>query len=150
MNSSGASRALARIWPNTQTVCRGSGVRALCIAAVLFIFFLWPGKGRMAAQSTFGSIRGVITDQTGAAVPDATIMLRSVDQATAVKAVSDASGAFGLQNLKPGRYILSVAHNGFASTQLQPFLIDARQELRMPVTMQVASTTDTIYFDSGS
>jgi uncharacterized protein (DUF2141 family) len=81
---------------------------ALCLA----VFFLLYATPVARAQSTFGSIRGVATDDTGAAIPGSAVTLKSVDQSTTRTAVSDGSGAFLFENLKPGRYTVSVALAG--------------------------------------
>ena len=56
------------------------------------------------AQSTFGSVRGSVTDQTGAALPSAQVTLHSLDENTDVAVVGDGEGNFVFENLKPGHY----------------------------------------------
>jgi len=56
----------------------------------------------LRAQSTFGSMRGSVLDQTGAGLPAAQIALHSVDENTNALAISDEGGSFVFENLKPG------------------------------------------------
>jgi hypothetical protein len=106
-------------------------------SVVFFVATLLGGVGH--AQSTFGSIRGVTSDSTGAGVPATAVTLRSVDQSTTRSAVSDGSGAFVFENLKPGKYTLQVAHAGFAVTNLSGISLEARQDLRVTVALAVAA-----------
>jgi hypothetical protein len=101
------------------------------------------------AQSTFGSIRGTTTDATGAAIPSTTATLRSTDQSTTRTTVTDNSGAFLFENLKPGRYTLLAAHPGFSPTNLNSINVEARQNLRLTVTLSVSTDTTTVDVTAG-
>ena len=105
---------------------------------VLLGFILFATYLPATAQSTFGSIRGVASDSTGAAIPGSSVTLRSVDQSATRSAVSDNSGNFIFENLKPGKYTLSATHSGFAVTNLTGIMLEARQDLRVTVTLSVA------------
>ena len=102
------------------------------------------------AQSTFGSIRGTVADSTGAVVAGATATLRSVEQGNTATTTSDSSGSFVFQNLRPGQYTLLVTEAGFAETSLQPFSVDSRQDLRLPVVMSVEATADKVEVTAGA
>ena len=116
---------------------------------VLIAFFAGFQPG-VQAQSTFGSVRGTVTDATGAAVAGATATLRSVDQNTTATGVSDGAGSFVFQNVKPGRYVVSVAHAGFSTTNLSGIAVDARQDLRVPVVLSVSADLTTVDVVTGA
>jgi hypothetical protein len=118
---------------------------ARLISPVMFVMLMagmFSGKGY--SQSTFGSIRGVAADSSGAAVPGSTVTLKSVDQSTTKSTISDGTGQFLFENLKPGKYTVSVAHAGFAVTNLTGVQLESRQDLRLKVTLQVASEGTTV------
>lgn len=96
------------------------------------------------AQSTFGSIRGTATDATGAAIPGSTVLLQSLDQGASQSSVTDTTGAFAFLNLKPGHYRLQVEHTGFSLSTVNAILLDARQDLRFPVTLSLSADTSTV------
>lgn len=102
-----------------------------------------------AAQSTFGSIRGSVVDPTGASVPGSVATLLSLDEGTKFSAISDGSGAFAFQNLKPGKYALTIDHAGFAGSKVSSILLEARQDLRLPITLSIASSADTVEVSAG-
>lgn len=130
---------------STQFVSIAAGVRRF-FGAVLGLAFV---AGILAlcttawGQSTFGAIRGVVTDNSGAVIPGASVMALSLDDNTARTAVSGASGEFSLENLKPGSYRITVHREGFTNAVANAALT-ARQELRLPVTMTVASAETTV------
>ena len=112
------------------------GYRNLCVLLVLAASVLVAG-----AQSTMGSLRGVVDDATGAAIPDASATLRSVDQNGVFTLTSDNTGSFVFQNLKPGHYVLTVTRDGFAPTTIKDITLDARQDLRVTATLNVSAQT---------
>lgn len=101
------------------------------------------------AQSTMGSIRGTASDSTGAAIPGSAAALRSQEQGTAYSATTDSTGGFVFENLKPGRYTLTVTHDGFAPTILKDIALDARQNLRVTATLNVSAQATSIDVSSG-
>jgi hypothetical protein len=111
--------------------------------AILWLAFFAMTVSALA-QSTFGSIRGTVTDATGAAVPGATTAIVSVEQGSRVTGTTDNSGAFLFENLKAGTYSMTVEHTGFASTKVTTITLGARQDIRLALTLQIASSADTV------
>jgi Carboxypeptidase regulatory-like domain len=113
--------------------------------AVLILLALGdiPG-GRLEAQSTFGSLRGTATDQSGAAVPAAQIKLHNEDENADVTTASDAQGNFLFENLKPGHYTLTADKPGFATATVKELQLAARQDLRVDVALSLAAQAQTI------
>src|ERR1700761_6695425 len=74
----------------------------LPLIIILFSVSALPALG----QSTFGSVRGIVQDESGAAVPDAMVVLHSTDENVDKTARADASGSFGFENIKAGHYTL--------------------------------------------
>src|SRR5882757_5213698 len=102
------------------------------------------------AQSTFGSIRGTVQDSSGALIPGATVSVHSVDESFDRQAETGASGDFAVENLKPGHYKVTVHRDGFADAIIASATLDARQELRLPVTLSVASDATVIQVTADS
>src|ERR1700685_2864553 len=67
----------------------------------------------LAAQSlTTGGVSGLITDPTGALVPNASITLRNVDTGASQTGTSDGSGEYQFSLLKPGHYVVKASQAG--------------------------------------
>ena len=82
-----------------------------------FVCYLLLSTASLAfGQSTFGSVRGVAQDITGAVIPDTRIVLHSVDENTDRDVAADGSGNFILENVKAGKYTLHASKAGFADT----------------------------------
>jgi hypothetical protein len=71
------------------------------------LLFLSYGLSTLLLAET-GSLRGVVTDATGAAVPAATVTLVGEGPSPRV-AVADPKGAYAFTNLVPGAYTLQAS-----------------------------------------
>jgi hypothetical protein len=78
------------------------------------------------AQTDFASIRGTVTDETGAAIPAASLQLKNLDTGAQKAAVADAIGNFHFEALVRGNYQISVAAKGFQS-EVQSVTLDVSQ-----------------------
>jgi hypothetical protein len=99
-------------------------------------------------QSTFGSVRGVVQDASGAVISDTEIVLHSTDENTERTTVADASGDFILENVKAGKYSLHAHHSGFADTVISGISLEARQDLRLTVALNIAEQSTTVQVTS--
>jgi hypothetical protein len=109
-----------------------------------FVLIALLFTGRVSAQSTFGSVRGTAQDSSGAAIAGANIVLHSVGENTDRTVKTDASGGFTIENVKPGQYTLKGSVAGFADTLLKGISLEARQDLRLTVTMSIAAQSTTV------
>jgi len=56
------------------------------------------------AQSTFGTIVGTVSDQSGAVVPNATVKITNTDEGTARTVTTDQNGNYEAVNSMPAHY----------------------------------------------
>jgi hypothetical protein len=70
------------------------------------------------AQSATGTVKGSVTDPSGALVPQASITISNISGFSR-KLTSSAAGAFEIPRLVPGRYSLSVTAKGFGAAQVE-------------------------------
>src|SRR5579872_300319 len=82
-------------------------------SAVIFFFAMIFLAPLSRPQNFRGSIVGEIVDTTGARVPSAKIVARSLQTSFERQAISDAQGEFRLADLPPGPYRLTVSAPGF-------------------------------------
>src|SRR3984893_6625554 len=101
-------------------------------------------------QSTFGSIRGTVQDNSSAAIPDAQVTLHSVDQSSDRKVTTDATGGYTLENVKAGKYRLQAQRAGFADAVIEGVTLAARQDLRFTLSMTVAAQQTTVEVTSSA
>lgn len=85
------------------------------LAAVLFIAGLGVYAGDVA--STTGTVFGVTRDAAGRPLGHVQVTFHNAEENSDRAAVSDADGAFVLDNLKPGHYRATAQKEGFAFVQ---------------------------------
>src|ERR1700761_5230733 len=91
------------------------------------------------AQSTFGSIRGTVQAISGAVIPGAAVTIHSLDENFERDVTSNDSGDVVVENLKPGNYKVTVHHDGFADALVESAALEARQDLRIPIKLSIAT-----------
>jgi hypothetical protein len=96
------------------------------------------------AQSTFGSIRGTVQDASGAVIAGAEVAVHSLDEDFDRKVTTDTSGSFLVENLKAGHYKLTVHSEGLADAVVNSATLDARQDLRIPITLKIATAATVV------
>lgn len=82
------------------------------------------------AQSFTASVRGVVTDASHSAIPQAKITVTDVSRNLEHTAVSDASGRFQITALPPGSYSLTAEAAGFKRYQRNAF--ELAKEINRP------------------
>jgi hypothetical protein len=96
------------------------------------------------AQSTLGVVLGTVTDSSGAVIKGARVKLTNLGENTARESVCDDQGGYEFQNVKPGRYSVTVTQSGFRSHTATEFPVLARQTVRVDAALQVGDVTQTL------
>ncbi|MEW5976644.1 MAG: TonB-dependent receptor [Acidobacteriota bacterium] len=96
------------------------------------------------AQSTYGLIVGVVTDETKAVVPGATVTAKN--EATNIERVVETSdqGEYRITNLLPGNYTVTVEKQGFKKASTTGVIVRLNESVRADFAMQVGEITQTL------
>ena len=103
----------------------------------------------LAAQSSTGTLRGVLSDSSGAVVPAAAVTLTGP---TGVKgsATTQADGSYGFASLAPGEYAVRVELPGFTAFQRSVTIAGGRTvQLPIRLTLEEAKQEITVAGDAG-
>jgi carboxypeptidase family protein len=111
---------------------------------LLAICLLCPVITSMAQGTNLGTIRGTITDNTGAVVTGAKVQV--VDLATDIvrEATTNSEGNYEVAGLKFGSYRVAVAASGFKTSTVNQVSLRGSDIVRTDVTLQVGGTTETV------
>src|SRR5215471_4022497 len=96
------------------------------------------------AQSTNGSITGVVTDSSGAVIAGAKISAQNKDTGFVYTADSTSTGNYSVTQLPTGTYDLRVESPGFKVFQQNSLAVAPANVLRIDVPLAVGETSDTI------
>jgi hypothetical protein len=95
-------------------------------------------------QSTYGTILGTVSDSTGARVAGVNVTVTNQGEDVSRTVVADAFGNYEAINLKAGVYMVKSEAAGFKSFVARDLELVARQTLRVNVTLEVGSVTETV------
>ena len=91
-----------------------------------------------ASTAASGSLRGQVTDPSGAAIASASvIMTPAATSSTPIKTQSDGQGGYEFKGLAPGQYSLTVVAEGFALYENDNVVVAGGQPLRLNVAMNI-------------
>jgi hypothetical protein len=120
-------------------------LRYCLLLTVLVPLFLAPE----GFCQTLSSIRGTITDATGAVVPGAEIGLVEVRTQVARRLISDDRGNYEVTDISPGRYRLTVELTGFKTHVVDNIEMESAQIRRVDARLQVGETSEQITVTEG-
>ena len=114
----------------------------VALLAVLASISFAPSAG--AGQVTTATLVGVVTDQTGGALPGATVNVRSIETDITRTLTTDADGRYRAAGLEPGQYEVTVELTGFQSTRRPDIRLSVGQNLTLNVTIGVGTIQDVV------
>jgi hypothetical protein len=95
-------------------------------------------------QGNTGRILGVVTDQSGGNVGNATVTITDVARGVSQTFTTDSDGAYAAGNLLPGTYTVRAEYKGFKTFERKNILLEVGKDVRIDAVLQPGSTTDTI------
>ena len=112
-------------------------------AACLFIFLAGLSLTARAQQAT-GSISGLVTDASGAAVDNATVTAVNVDQSARWSTKTTAAGLYEFPAISVGRIQVKVEAQGFNTEVRTPFTLVLNQVARVDFRLKVGMVNETV------
>ena len=92
-------------------------------------------------QSQNSSLSGQVTDQTGAAVPQATVVLDSTERHIPQATSTDNEGRYSFRNNPPGTYELKVEAKGFKTHVKSGIELAVNQASRANVQLEIGDAS---------
>jgi hypothetical protein len=99
-------------------------------------FWLLLLTGYLLAQTPSGSLRGRVTDPTGAVIPQATVTATGAS-GNNTTVLTNGQGVYEVTGLPAGVYTVTTAAKGFAVSQEQNVAITAGQVLQFDIALEI-------------
>nr|MDQ2901894.1 carboxypeptidase-like regulatory domain-containing protein [Acidobacteriota bacterium] len=118
----------------------------------LFCFLIvWlAATGSGAAQTTFASITGTVTDATGSVVPNVAVTATNTKTGVKTATKSNQSGNYTVPQLIEGSYNVDAQATGFRQFAVQNVILASRDERRVDIKLEVGSVESVVEVKSGA
>ena len=114
---------------------------------VLFAAVLFPALSGAQVAGT-GNIQGIVSDRTGAVIPDAAVTLTAASTQVAHIAKTDGAGAYTFPNLEPGTYTISAASQGFQTYTSTGNVLEVGSSISINIAMTIGTSDQQIEVES--
>src|SRR5271166_6139543 len=128
---SGGGRGVSAI---AHVPCRSAKRWAFWMATLLLLSVMTIAD---TAQTSTGTLRGRITDPTGAVITQATVLAATAD-GRSVTVVTNNQGIYEFKGLAAGSYTVTAVAKGFATDQEEGVNVVAGQTQQLDIALQIA------------
>ncbi len=109
----------------------------------VFLFLTFTGV-RLSAQTLFGRISGTVTDQSGAVIAGAQVVITDTDTQAVRNVTTDDKGFYVSENLPIGPYSVSADQTGFKRTEQGGFDVVADGHVTANLQLQLGEASQTV------
>jgi hypothetical protein len=117
------------------------------IAVLLAVFTPRLSFGQFAQR---GGVEGIVTDSSGAVIPDATVTLLDLEQKTTKSSTTDANGHYSFAEVTAGTYEVTASHAGFETTKSSTITVNLGRSARYDLKLNIGAQTETVTVDSST
>jgi hypothetical protein len=96
------------------------------------------------AQATLGTITGLVSDSTGAVIPNADVVATNTATGTRIETKSSGSGNYSVPNLPIGTYSITVAVGGFKTFTRSNIGLSTGDNVRVDVMLEIGSAVERV------
>ena len=114
-------------------------ITVLCVLAIVSL-----------AQTTRGSIAGVISDSSGAVISNATVTATPEAGGEARTVTTGSNGEYRIESLNPGLYRVEASAEGFSKKTVEHVAVRTSQIASTSLALQVGGATDTVSVEAGA
>ena len=95
-------------------------------------------------QAFTGSISGIVTDPSGAVLPQASITVTDLSKNTSFHTETNGAGFYLVGQLSPGSYRIVAEKGGFRRYNLNAMPLSTQQKAEVDIAMEVGATSDSV------
>lgn len=120
------------------------------ISLALLVFTCALAGSVVEAQKTTGTLRGQVLDPSGAAVPEAQVIVTNQETGVTTRVATTSAGTYEFPSLLPGSYRVSVEAKGFKGYVKKDVVVLANQDNVADARIELGVATETIEVVSGA
>ena len=113
---------------------------AALLRSLIIVGLVWMSCLMASAQFDTGTITGLVTDSSGAVVPNASVTVANVGTSFKKTLQTDSGGNYTASALPFGDYVVTASASNFAEAKSQQFTLNVGSTVHLNLTMNVAAT----------
>src|SRR6266481_1534581 len=141
--------------PSAYTLVEGTNMRVRRWVRMLLSSGVVLGLVAFSALNAYGqteaaTIRGEVTDPSGAVVSNAAVRLVDVDRGTRSESQTNGSGFYNFASVVPGRYRMEVEKSGFRLIHLTGITVNVQDNQQENFKLDVGAVSESITVEASA
>src|SRR3954453_8001729 len=104
----------------------------------------------LLAQTATGVLQGVVTDPSGAPVPEAKVTVENQRTSVRINTVTNAEGRYVSPFLSPSEYRLTVEKSGFQKNVTNDIKVDVQQTVGLDIQLKIGDVSSVVEVQASS
>jgi hypothetical protein len=119
--------------------------RTLVSLIAIFILGIGTGTSNLLAQGTdLGTIRGTVTDPSGALIPNAQVEITDLATSTIYRATTNDHGEYQSSALPSGRYKAAITSSGFSTAVVNGIVLSGSDVVSANAVLHVSTSSNVL------
>jgi Carboxypeptidase regulatory-like domain/TonB dependent receptor len=110
----------------------------------LIVIVALMASAMLFAQGYFGTVSGILTDPSGAVIPNAKVTLLDEQKGFQFSTTSNAEGRYLFASIPPGNYTVSAEIQGFQKTETTHIKLNVSENSTANMTLKVAAAAQQV------
>jgi hypothetical protein len=128
-----------------KTIGEGSLKYKLAFTCLIFTVCLLAVSNFAHGQGTdLSTVRGTVTDSSGAVVPKALVSIVDLETNTSRRTATNAQGEYELFGVKSGRYKVTVSAAGLSTAEINNVVVNGSSIVGVNATLHVSSSSEVV------
>jgi hypothetical protein len=123
-------------------------IRSSCRLGIGILAVLLMMSVSALAQDYRGKVHGSITDENGAALAGAHVVLRNVQTGVEVTRSADQDGRYVFDFIEPGDYVITAEQQGFKKAVQENVIVRVRGDISVDLKLSVGGVQETVTVES--
>src|SRR3989441_8055081 len=117
----------------------------VAFTCVICLALLFCSTGVVFGQGTdLGTIRGTVTDSTGAVIPGAVVRVTDALTNTTRETKTNSQGNYEMFGLKPGTYKVTITAAGMSKKEITDIVLNGSDTVSADAVLRVSATQETV------
>ena len=140
-----------QVTPRASQLIEGRAMtRSIVVITLLAGLTLFPLASGASAQVTTATIVGTVLDSSGGALPGVTVTARNVDTGFVHDVPTSETGAYRLEFLPIGPYVVEATLQGFKTASRGGIVLNVNDSVRLDFSLELGTLTETVTVVAGT